>query len=64
MTNFKWFNDKQVRDARQALSDAQDALDNYSDHMKARKDPTETPEFLRLNQAVIDARQDLKDARP
>lgn len=64
MANFRWFNDREVRDARRAFDDAQDRLEDYGRHMDARKDPTETGEYHRLNDAVHEARQNLRNARP
>lgn len=60
----RWFNDRQVRDARAGLRQAQADLENYGKRQKQRNDDTETDEYLRLNKAVNDARANLRQARP
>lgn len=64
MANFRWFNDKQVRDARAQLHDAEDALEKNSRKERAAGVKDETDEYLRLNHAVHDARANLRQARP
>ncbi len=59
----RWFNDKQVRDARAGVEQAQADLDKYGKG-KGRNDTTETDEYLRLNSAVQAAEKNLKQSRP
>ena len=66
ITDVRWFNDEQVRDARARYQEAHRTLNDYSDHHYEThpRNSYDTPEYDKLNATAYDAWLDLRDARP